>query len=300
MELDRTAARSRAETLLALHRPGNPLVLVNVWDAASARMVASAGAAALATSSGAMAWCAGHLDGRGETIAGLHDSVARICAVAGALPVSVDVEAGFGTSPAQVAAAVRRVMEAGAVGINLEDRVLPAPGTGTGGGSGSGDPLFELAAQQVRIRAARAASDALGVPLVLNARTDVYLEQVGAAEDRFRLATQRAAAYRAAGADCVFVPGVRDAETIGRLVEAIDGPLNVLAVPGTPSVAELGALGVARVSLGSWPFRAVLGTLQRVTQGVLGSGTYNLLDGAISYPSAQTLMAPGPPPPAAD
>lgn len=281
---DRSAARHRAESFRRLHQPGSPLVLVNVWDAASARLVVSNGAAAVATSSGAMAWAAGHQDGRGEAIEGIYDSVARICAAVDDVAVTVDIESGFGTTPAQVAGAVRKVVEAGAVGINLEDRVLPA--------STTAEPLFDLAAQQVRIRAARAAADALGVALVVNARVDVYLAEVGVPQDRFRVAAQRGAAYLSAGADCVFVPGVRDGETIGRLVEAVGGPLNVLAVPGTPTVAELAALGVARVSLGSWPFRAVLGHLQLLTQGVLGSGTYNLLDGAISYPTVQTLMAP--------
>lgn len=286
--------RQRADRLRELHQPGSPLVLINVWDVASAKAVASTGVAAIATSSAAMAWALGGLDGSGGATDGFFDMVGRICAAVDPLPVTVDVESGFGSTPAQVAATVRKVVSAGAVGVNLEDRVLPV--------ADGGAALFEIVQQQVRLRAARAAAEALGVPLVLNARTDVFLAEVGEREDRIVLASERAAAYRAAGADCTFVPGVREAEVIAALVGAIDGPLNIIASPGAPPLPELATLGVARVSFGSWPARAVLGQLQRMAQSVVATGWYTQLEGALSYPSSQQLVASAselPPEPAA-
>lgn len=277
-----TTQLKRAELLASLHRPGSPLVLVNAWDAVSARVVASVGAPAVATSSAAMAWALGHRDGEGAPIEGLSEALARIVAVAN-VPVTVDIEAGYGTSPASVAATVRKVVNAGAVGINLEDRVLPVAGPQA--------ELHSVVDQQVRIRAARAAAEAMGVPLVINARTDVYLEEIGDPASRLDHVTERAAAYLAAGADCIFVPGPREAGLIGELCRVVSGPLNVLAVPGTPPVTELAKLGVARVSLGSWPARSVLGLLQRAAQSVYATGFFTQLDGALSYPTTQSVMA---------
>jgi 2-methylisocitrate lyase-like PEP mutase family enzyme len=278
--------RERAERLRSLHRPGSPLVLVNAWDAASARVVASVGGPAVATSSGAMAWALGHQDGEGVPIDGLTDTLARIVSVVD-VPVTVDVEAGYGTSPAAVASTVRKVVAAGAVGINLEDRLLPSPGP-------RGE-LHPIADQQVRIRAARAAAEAMGIPLVINARTDVYLEEIGEPGGRLDQVAERGAAYLAAGADCVFVPGPREASVIGEVCKAISGPVNILAVPGTPPVPELANLGAARVSLGSWPSRSVLGLLQRAAQSVYATGFFTQLDGALSYATVQGLMAPAKP-----
>jgi 2-methylisocitrate lyase-like PEP mutase family enzyme len=278
--------RERAERLRSLHRPGSPLVLVNAWDAASARVVASVGAPAVATSSAAMAWALGYRDGEGVPLEGFNEALARIVAVVD-VPVTVDIEAGFGTSPAAVASTVRKVVAAGAVGVNLEDRVLPQPGP-------KGE-LHSIPDQQVRIRAARAAAEAMGIPLVINARTDVYLEEIGEPSTRLAHAAERGAAYLAAGADCVFVPGPREAAAIGEVCKAIDGPVNILAVPGTPPVPELANLGAARVSLGSWPSRSVLGLLQRAAQSVYATGFFTQLDGALSYATAQSLLAPAKP-----
>lgn len=270
----------RAHHFASLHRASSPLVLVNAWDAMSARVVASVGAPAVATSSAAMAWALGHRDGEGAAIDGLTDVLGRIVE-ASVVPVSVDIEAGYGTSPAAVASTVRKVVTAGAVGINLEDRVLPA---------GARGELHNLVDQQVRIRAARAAAEAMGVPLFINARTDVYLEEIGDPATRLEQVRERAAAYLAAGADCIFVPGPREAGLLADLCDAVAGPLNILAVPGTPPVAELAKIGVARVSLGSWPARSVLGLLQRAAQSVYATGFYTQLDGALSYATSQSLM----------
>lgn len=278
--------RDRAETLRALHVKSSPLLLVNVWDVASAKAVASTGAAAIATSSAAMAWMLGGLDGTGRAADGFFDMVGRISAAVAPLPLSVDVEAGFGSTPTQVATTVRKVVSAGAVGINIEDRILPA--------GGPGPVLHEVTDQQLRIRAARAAAEALGIPLVINARCDVYLAEVGEPAERLELVATRAAAYAAAGADCIFVPGPRDAAQIGTLASRIDAPLNVLAVPGSPALPELASLGVARVSLGSWPARVMLAELQRIATSVATTGWYAQLEGALSYPSSQNLLSSAP------
>lgn len=273
---------ARADEFRALHRPGDPVVLVNAWDAATARLLASVGAPAIATSSAAMAWSLGRNDGEGGTLPGFSDAVERIVAAV-EVPVTVDVEAGQGPNPTDVASTIRRVIQAGAVGVNLEDRVLPAGATAE---------LYPIDAQQLRIRSARAAGDLAGVALVINARIDTYLAEIGPAEERRAETVRRAAAYVAAGADVIYVPGVRDAETIGALCEAIAAPVNILAGPGSPTVPELAKLGVARVSLGSWPMRAMLAQLQRAAQSVYATGQFTQMEGALSMATATVLFAP--------
>ncbi|HVS44938.1 MAG TPA: isocitrate lyase/phosphoenolpyruvate mutase family protein [Candidatus Dormibacteraeota bacterium] len=275
-----TDLAARATTLLELHRPGRPLVLVNAWDAGSARVVAAAGAPAIATGSAGVAAFLGRPDGqrlsRDEMLAAV-----RSVASAVPLPVTADMEAGYGATPADVAETAGRVLAAGAVGINLED-VDPA---------GAPDTLVDLDDQLARIRAVRERADHEGVHLVLNARCDVYLARVGDAGARLGTAVERANAYLGAGADCAFIPGVTEAQTIAALVAGIHGPVNVLAAPGSPPVAELAALGVARVSVGSWPARAAITLLSRIAHEVLDNGTYDALGGALSYAEVQRLFA---------
>lgn len=172
------------------------------------------------------------------------------------------------------------MIAAGAVGLNLED--------GTGGPE---RPLLELAAQVAKIRAMRGVAESAGVPLVLNARTDVYWLAVGEAAGRFAATVERLRAYLAAGADCLFVPGVVDEETIARLVGAIDGPLNVLAGASTPPIATLGQLGVKRVSVGSAPMRATLALVRRIAEELLREGTYaGMLADTIPYAEVNALL----------
>lgn len=171
------------------------------------------------------------------------------------------------------------MIHAGAVGMNFEDA------TGD-----PGHPLADLPLQLEKIRAIRETAEKLGIPLVLNARTDVYLLQVGDPAKRYDETVRRLQAFRDAGADCVFVPGVRDAATIGRLVADLRCPVNVLAVPGSPSVAELAALGVRRISLGSGPMRATLGMLRRLAQELRTSGTYSAMEGAPSHAEMNAIM----------
>jgi 2-methylisocitrate lyase-like PEP mutase family enzyme len=276
MTADRAA---QAAALLDLHRPGHPLVLVNVWDAGSARVVEAAGAAAIATGSAGVAYALGRPDGERLARAEMMAVVRSVVSAVG-LPVTADVEAGYGLAPDDVADTVAAVLEAGAVGINLED-VDP---------SGAHDVLIDLDDQLDRILAARARAQRAGVHLVVNARCDVYLGGIGDPQARLATAVDRANAYLEAGADCAFIPAVADAAAISALVAGVQGPVNVLATPASPSVGELARLGVARISLGSWPARAALALLDRIVREVQGGGTFDGLAGALPYPQAQRLF----------
>ncbi|MEV4560404.1 isocitrate lyase/phosphoenolpyruvate mutase family protein [Kitasatospora sp. NPDC049285] len=271
-----TARRiERARRLHALHRPGEPLVLTNVWDAATARLVEQAGAPALATASASVSWSLGVRDGGGLT---RELAVAQLALVAGAVevPVTADLEDGYAGTPAGVGETVAAALEAGAVGANLED-----------GGAGPGlRPLDDAVA---RVSAARAAADAAGVPLYLNARTDVYLHGVGEPADRLELALTRGRAFLAAGADGFFVPGIADPAEIAALAKEFR--LNVLAGPGLPTVGELAALGVARISLGPGPAKAAYAAVRRVAEEVYGAGTYGALEGGLDYGELNGLFA---------
>jgi 2-methylisocitrate lyase-like PEP mutase family enzyme len=271
--------KERAARFLQLHRGPRVLLLPNVWDAASARVVEQAGFPAVATTSAGLAHALGFSDGERAPFAEVLDAVARIVRTVG-VPVSADLETGFGKTPEEVARNCRAAAEAGAVGVNLED------------GIHEGDtPLVDAALACDKIQAVAEAVAGAGLALVINARTDVYLRGVGEPGTRLPEAIRRCRAYKAAGADCLFVPGVSDSETIGRLVREIDGPLNVLAGPATPPVAELSRLGVARVSLGSGPMRATLGLLRSIATELLEAGTYAAMAAnAISYDEANELF----------
>ena len=223
------------------------LVLPNAWDAMTARLVEEAGAQAIATTSAGVAWAMGYPDGQKIPRRTMLDAV-RLVAGAVRLPVTADVESGYGEgTPADVAETVRGVIEAGGVGVNLED----APGR-------DGAPLLEAERHAERIAAARAAADAAGVRLFINARTDPFVRKVPADDEaRLEESVRRARLYLAAGADGIFVP-LAPTAVIGRLAAAIDAPLNVIAGPGSPTIGELRALGVRRVSLGPHRARSVM------------------------------------------
>ena len=274
------AQRERAAAFRAMHGGSQVLVLPNAWDAASARVFEEAGFPAIGTTSAGIAWSLGRPDGERIGRDEMVEVVGRI-ARAVAVPVTADVEGGYGRTAEEVAETVRRVTLAGAVGVNLED------GTGN-----PNRPLRDAGEQAERLLAAREAAASLGVEAVLNARTDVYWSGVGEEDGRLEHAVSRANAYREAGADCLFVPGVRDAGVIAALAGEIHGPLNVLAGPGVPPVAELGRLGVARLSVGSGPARAALATLRRIADELLEPGTYvGLLEGALPYAEADGLFS---------
>lgn len=260
-----------------LHRGPGMLLLPNVWDVASARIVEEAGFPAIATTSAGVAFSLGYPDG--ERIPP-EEMIARIGRIARAVKVAVtaDVEAGYGARPEDAARTTREIIQAGAVGMNLEDA------------SGDPDrPLLDLPLAVEKIKAVREAAMQLRVPIVVNGRTDVYLLP-GDPAIQYDEARRRLLAYRDAGAECVFAPGLKDSETIGRLVRDVQCPVNILAVSGSPSVPELKKLGVARVSLGSGPMRATLGLLRRLAEELKTTGTYSALEGIPSHAEVNKIM----------
>lgn len=271
--------RDKAERLRALHRPGEPLVLVNIWDCASARLLERAGAPAIATTSAGVAFACGYPDGQRIPRERMLEEVAQICGAV-SVPVTADLESGYGDSAESLQRTVNGMLDAGAVGLNLEDH-----------SGGPTDPLVELELQLDKIRAVREAGSARRVPIVLNARTDSYLRGLGSPEEMFDETIRRGEAYRDAGAGCVFVPGVRDPAVIGEIVKRLACPVNALAVAGSPPIAELARLGVARVSLGSGPARAAMTAFRRVAEEVLSKGTYSGLDGIVSHAEMNALMS---------
>jgi 2-methylisocitrate lyase-like PEP mutase family enzyme len=266
----------KAELLRALHNGPSPLLIGNAWDAASARVFETAGFRVIGTSSAGVAYSLGYPDGQQISRREMLDAVERIARVV-SVPVTADMEAGYGRTVDDAAATAREVIEAGAVGLNIEDY---------------DSSLIAVDIQTARIEAIRRSADALGVRIVINARTDIFLANVGPAETRYARCLERLKLYREAGADCLFAPGVRDAGTIGKLVRELQAPLNVLAVEGTPSLPELTRLGVARVSVGSGPMRATVGLLQRIADEILQRGTFSMMtQGAIPYADLNTMMA---------
>jgi len=273
----------RARLLASLHRPGDPLLLANAWDVASAVTVEAAGGQAIGTTSAGVAWSLGVPDAADLGAQRSARVVGRIAAAV-RVPVTADIEAGYGPRPADVAASVTYVLRAGAVGVNIEDR------------TGNRDqPLFGVAAQAGRLAAARAAARRLGVPAWINARTDLFLTGGGASpdlmpSDLMPAAIRRAQAYARAGADSIFVPGLIDTALIAQLAE---GPLPVAVMvwPGAPVVAELAAAGVARISLGSAIAQAAYALAGRAAAELLGPGTYESCAGGIGYDELNEALA---------
>lgn len=270
--------QAKAAALRVLHSGPKILLLPNAWDVASARIVEESGFKAVATSSAGIAFSLGYPDGQVISREEMLAAIARI-AKAVKVPVTADVEAGYGKAPEDAARTARAVLDAGAVGMNLEDTAGDSTTT-----------LAELPLQLEKIRAVREMASRLRIPLVLNARTDVYLLQIGDPAKRYDETVRRLSAFRDAGADCVFAPGLRDAPTIGRLVADLKCPVNILGGPDSPSIPELSKLGVARVSLGSGPMRAALGHLRRIAEELKTSGTYSKLEDAPSHAEMNRMM----------
>jgi 2-methylisocitrate lyase-like PEP mutase family enzyme len=250
--MDMRIQAEKAEQFRKLHHGPRMLLLPNAWDVASARILEECGHPAIATTSAGIAYSLGYPDGQRISRGEMLEMVGRI-ARAVRVPVTADMEAGYGTTAKEMSETVKAAIEAGAIGMNLEDV------TGDDENSEVALPL-----QVEKIRVIREAAASLGVPFVLNARTDIYLMPVGPEATRFERTVERLRAYRRTGADCLFAPGVYDRETIARLVKAVDGPLNILANPACPPVAELEKIGVARVSAGSGIMRAAMGAVQRI------------------------------------
>ena len=270
--------KSKAMAFRAMHRAGKVLVLPNAWDVASARVFEEAGFGAIATTSAGVAFSLGYPDGQKIS---REEMLARVGRIARAVkvPVTADVEAGYGLRPEDAARTASEVIAAGAVGLNLEDTTGDAA-----------NPLVDLPLQLERIRAVKAAALKTGVLLVLNARTDVYLEKVGEPGTRYDESLRRLVAYRDAGADCVFLPGVTDVETIGKIVRDTQCPVNILVGPGSPSVPELEKLGVARVSIGSSAMRATLGLVKRIGEELKATGTYSSMGDGVPYADLNRML----------
>ncbi len=239
-----------------LHQKGNPVVLYNIWNAAGAKVLEEAGASAVATGSLSVAAAHGYEDGEAIPLDFVVRIAGRICASVD-LPVSVDFEGGYATDPGEVAENVRQIIRAGAVGINFEDRIV------------RGEGLHSISAQAARIRAIRSAAAEEGIPLVLNARTDLFLGSDPAThKTHLAEALEREAAYREAGADCFFVPGLTEAALISRVVETAKLPVNVLMMGELKLVQDVAALGVSRASYGPGPFRRFLADFREAYSGV--------------------------------
>jgi 2-methylisocitrate lyase-like PEP mutase family enzyme len=277
--MDVRVQAGKAEQFGKLHHGPRILALPNAWDVASARILEEAGYPAIATSSAAIAFSLGYPDGQRISRDEMLEAVARI-AHAVRVPVTADMESGYGTTVKDIVETAKAVIAAGAIGMNLEDV--------TGDDESS---HVDVALQAEKIRAIRETASSSGVPLVLNARTDIYLMPIGEVGTRFERTVERLRAYRQAGADCVFAPGVSDRDLIAKLVRTIAAPLNILVSANCPSLTELEKMGVARVSAGSSVMRATLGLVRRIAKEWMENGTYNsLLDGAVPFAELNRLM----------
>jgi 2-methylisocitrate lyase-like PEP mutase family enzyme len=268
----------RAARFAALHRTG-AFILPNAWDVASAALIAAAGFPAIATTSSGVAFSFGIVDGekieRGRMLAAAAEIARR-----SPVPVTADLEAGYGADPDAVAASVRDAIAAGIVGCNIEDT---DPRTGK---------LFELDQAVARVRAGVEAARAAGLPnFVLNARTDPFLRSFGEPAACLAEAVRRANAYAAVGAGSLFVPGPGDLETISALTRQIQGPVNILVRPGLPPLARLEAAGVRRVSLGGSLTGAAYGHAQRVLAELKTGGEFGFVAEAMGHGPMMQLVS---------
>jgi 2-methylisocitrate lyase-like PEP mutase family enzyme len=276
---------TRAQAFHQLHAGAEPLVLPNAWDAASARIIEKSGAKVVATSSAAMAWALGCPDGEALALDDLLAACRRIIEAVD-VPVSIDVERGYGDDAEETGGLVGALIQLGTVGINIEDGKDPATG--------------QLAHPRIlieRIACIRAVAEHRGVPLFINARTDTYLTAGLSGEARFQETLERALAYVEAGANGIFVPGLADVGEIERLAAALPVPLNVyVGYPGAPDVATLHRLGVRRISLGCGTMQAVLAHLARITEEALVRGRFDIMgEHMLSVSEANGLFVPSSP-----
>jgi len=277
--MDMRKQAEKAERFRKLHHGPQVLLLPNAWDVASARILEECGHPAIATSSAAVAYSLGYVDGQRISRDEMLEVAGRIARAAD-IPVTADLEAGYGTTPKEMADTVKAAIAAGIIGMNLEDI--------TGDDESS---LVDLPLQMEKIRAIREAASSAGVPFVLNARTDIYLMPIGPEATRFERTVERLRAYREAGADCLFAPGVYDLETIKKLVKAVEAPLNILANPACPSIPEMEKAGVARVSAGSGIMRAAMGLVQRIGREMLDERSCKMMFvGATPFDDLKQMM----------
>lgn len=253
-----TTQTERANLLRSLHTKGEPLILFNVWDAGSALAMQEIGAEVIATGSWSVAAAHGYGDGQELPFEMALANLKRIIATVD-LPVTIDLEGGYGDSANELQDSVTRVIEAGAVGINFEDQIV--------GGTG----LYSIEGQRARIEAIREAADQALIPLFINARTDIFLKADPAShsEEHLEEAIRRATVYAEAGASGFFAPGLRNAKFIERLCKASTLPVNIMVMPDVPSSKQLAALGVARISYGPGPYSLVIEALKEAGRKAL-------------------------------
>jgi 2-methylisocitrate lyase-like PEP mutase family enzyme len=324
----------KASRLLDLHHASQPLILINAWDAASAAMVEHCGLPAIATSSAAMANALGFPDGQYLPWAQMLEAVARVCRAV-KVPVTADIESGFASNVTALETSITQIIQAGAVGVNLEDVMSANPAHQIADSKNvdfknadpvrHGSPLFPLPMQIARIQAARRAGETQGIHLVINARTDAYWQAGVSPAEALRNTLERGQAYLQSGADCIFIPGLRNPDHIKTVIDHLSAgyvrpdlsvpalqpnslqtnalqtddvrdvhrvaPVNILAGPGVPSIPELAKLGVKRVSYGSGPHRAAMGLLRRIASEAKTSGTFQALtEGAVPYEEINGLF----------
>ncbi|MEO5622329.1 MAG: isocitrate lyase/phosphoenolpyruvate mutase family protein [Dokdonella sp.] len=269
---------AKARLFRKMHDRSHVLLLPNAWDAGSARVFAGTGSLAIATTSAGIAWSLGYADGERAPLDEVLAATARITR-ATELPVTADIEGGYGVTADDVADTVRAFIARGVVGINIEDG-LHAPGA-----------LRSIEDGVARIRAARAAAHQTGVPIVINARTDTYLLGFGdSVAARFDETVLRGHAYLAAGADCLYPIGLADAGILENLVRTIDAPINVAARPDLPNIAELASMGVARVSLATRLATIAYSAADTALRYVLASGRFDTLHSTLTHPDMQHLF----------
>lgn len=246
--------KAKADAFRKLHTGAEILVLPNAWDGASAAILADAGARAVATSSAAVAWAHGYPDGDALPRARLLATIEAAARAVGDKPLTADIEGGYTDDVGELAEVIGQVIAAGAVGINLED--------------GKRDPALHAK----KIEAARKSAEAAGLPLFINARTDVYLKGLAEGHAAYSEVVQRAERYKDAGADGIFVPGPKDEDLIGRLADAIALPMNIMLLPGLANAERLQALGVRRLSSATAPFRAAYAPLAKAAKAFIATG----------------------------
>ncbi|WP_037465350.1 isocitrate lyase/PEP mutase family protein [Shimazuella kribbensis] len=262
----------------ALH--SNSFVLPNAWDAISAKVFEECGFKAIGTTSAGIAVSQGYSD-RNMPFQTAITSIERIVHSVN-IPVSVDIEDGYGQTIEETIETVRQVISTGAVGINIEDSTIDPE-----------QPLYDISVQQQKISAIKNLADTLGIPLFINARTDVYWSQIGEPSTRMQETIKRALAYQEAGADCIFVPGVTDRKMIQNLRKAVSIPINLLAGPDMPSLSELSDIGIQRISCGSAPFRATTTLLKNIGEEIINHGTFHqMTSNVLSYQEVSKYTPP--------
>lgn len=270
---------AKAERFCALHKGQNTMILPNAWDVISAKMFEECGCKAIGTTSAGIAMSLGYPDGQEipfETMLSVIKNMVNSVDV----PVSADIESGYCKTTKEILHTIDQVISAGVVGINLED--------------GTGDinsPIYDPILQQEKISAIREHCDSIGFPLFINARTDIFWLNLGEPESRIDEAIHRVKLYEEAGADCVFVPALKDKEEIQKLRKAVNCPINLLAVPGLPSLQELSEIEIERVSTGSSPFRASVSLLKQIGDEIVNQRTFNkMIDDVLSYGEVSGLV----------